>query len=163
MAGKGESKSSARRTEAKEKAARVINMRKAGIPWEVIAQRVGFKDKSGAYRCYERAIKELVQEPAEDLRQLELSRLDDLHVALWKAATEGNHGAIDKILRIMERRARLTGLDAPVRSELSGPNGGPIQTAGDEYDWDQLSVEEAIQLKALLDKARRKKAPDGGN
>lgn len=35
--------------------------------------------------------------------------------------------AINSALRIMDRRAKLLGLDAPVKAELSGPDGGPIQ------------------------------------
>lgn len=36
--------------------------------------------------------------------------------------------AIDRAVRIMDRRARLLGLDAPTRKEISGPDGKPIQT-----------------------------------
>jgi hypothetical protein len=35
--------------------------------------------------------------------------------------------AVNTALRIMDRRAKLLGLDAPVKAELSGPDGGPIQ------------------------------------
>ena len=34
--------------------------------------------------------------------------------------------AIDRLLKIQERRARLLGLDAPKKMELGGPDGGPI-------------------------------------
>jgi DNA-binding CsgD family transcriptional regulator len=35
--------------------------------------------------------------------------------------------AINSALKIMERRAKLLGLDAPVKAEVTGANGGPIQ------------------------------------
>jgi hypothetical protein len=143
---------------------RVLTMRKAGVPFEVIADRVGYKDKSGAYRAWERAMKGLVTEPAEELRKLELARLDDLLFAIWKKGTEGDLGAIDKLLKISERRAKLAGLDMPtmLKNELTGPGGGPIQVSEEEYDLDLLTVEEVVQLQALLTKARKRKADDGG-
>ena len=42
-------------------------------------------------------------------------------------------------LRVKERRARLLGLDAPQRQEVTGREGGPIRY---EYDFSQLSDEE---------------------
>lgn len=36
--------------------------------------------------------------------------------------------AVVAALKIMDRRARLLGLDAPVKQEVTGANGGPIQT-----------------------------------
>ena len=41
----------------------------------------------------------------------------------------GNDKAVNSVLRIMERRSKLIGLDAPVRHELAGPNGGAINIA----------------------------------
>lgn len=38
----------------------------------------------------------------------------------------GDPAFVGKILDIHDRRARLLGLDAPVKQELSGPDGGPI-------------------------------------
>ena len=41
----------------------------------------------------------------------------------------GSDKAVNSVLRIMERRSKLMGLDAPVRHELSGPGGGAINIA----------------------------------
>jgi len=46
--------------------------------------------------------------------------------ALWPTALSGDLGAIDRLVRIMERRARLLGLDSRVEVGLVGPGGGPI-------------------------------------
>jgi len=48
-----------------------------------------------------------------------------LRVALASGVRNGDPRAISTAVRVMERRARLFGLDAP--TELSGPNGGPLQ------------------------------------
>jgi hypothetical protein len=54
----------------------------------------------------------------DDLQQIERLRLEQLHGALWPAAMGGDLPAIDRVLRIMERRDRLLGLDAPARTEV---------------------------------------------
>jgi hypothetical protein len=51
---------------------------------------------------------------------LELMRLERLHAAVWPQAIRGDVNAVDRVLRIMERRARLLGLDAPKRVAMSG-------------------------------------------
>jgi len=53
--------------------------------------------------------------------------------------------AVAAAVKIMERRARLLGLDAPVKQEVTGANGGPIQTqdANVTMTLDQLKEEAA--------------------
>lgn len=82
-----------------------------------IADRVGYKDASGAYRAIRAALKKTLQEPADDLRVLELDRLDVLLTGLWPKAINGDAPAVDRVLKIMERRASLLGLDAPRKVE----------------------------------------------
>jgi len=45
--------------------------------------------------------------------QVELRRLDKALNAIWNKVLEGDPLAIDRMLKIMERRARLLGLDTP--------------------------------------------------
>ncbi|MGA5637762.1 hypothetical protein ACPCTN_03275 [Streptomyces cinereoruber] len=81
----------------------------------------------------------------DELRALEADRLDRLFfVAYKKAVRDQDLAAIDRTLRIMERRARLLGLDMPVRTELSGPDGGPVQV-------ENATVDELEKLIALTD------------
>ncbi len=50
---------------------------------------------------------------------------------LWhRAMVEGDLRAVDRLLRVAERRARLLGLDLD-RVEVSGPGGGPIEVAAE--------------------------------
>ena len=65
----------------------------------------------------------------EELVYLELERLDHLTSAVWLDAMSGSDKAVSSVLRIMERRSKLMGLDAPVRHELAGPGGGAINIA----------------------------------
>ena len=77
---------------------------------------------AGAHDMVRRALREAVREPAEELRTLELERLDTLYakvmVIIETGSTKEVLNAIDRALRIMERRSKLLGLDAPMKQDL---------------------------------------------
>lgn len=62
-------------------------------------------------------------------------------------AISGNHKAINSMLKIMERRAKLLGLDGPIKiapTDLTGTK---------EYDENSVEVSEIIaKLTALVEK-----------
>lgn len=96
---------------------KVLELRRAGLTWHRIAEEVGYADASGSYAAYKRAIKRTLQQPADELRQQELDRLDRLQLAAWPKAMQGHIQSIGIIVRLMERRARLLGLDMPIKIE----------------------------------------------
>lgn len=49
----------------------------------------------------------------------DLERLGIAEKAIWPAVIKGDLLAIDRLLRIMERRAKLLGLDAPKRIDIT--------------------------------------------
>ena len=59
------------------------------------------------------------------LRKVEAKRLDDLTMAVWDDAIAGNLPAIDRVLKIRERYARLLGLDAQPGLSLADVPLGP--------------------------------------
>jgi hypothetical protein len=98
---------------AAEKQRQAMQLREAGVFYEQIAEIVGYGDRSGAYKAVMAGLKAARLEPATSLRRLELSRIDRLFVKLWQLAT-GNppdFGAIDRCVKLMQRRAALAGLD----------------------------------------------------
>jgi hypothetical protein len=50
-------------------------------------------------------------EKAADVQRLEIARLDAMLAGIWDKARGGNVAAIDRVLGIMQRRAKLLGLD----------------------------------------------------
>ena len=66
----------------------------------------------------------VVKEKAERLRELEAARLDRLNVALANGIKLGDPRAVVAAVRVMERRAKLFGLDAPTK--LAGPEGEAV-------------------------------------
>lgn len=71
-----------------------------------------------------------VEEGAEALRALQDERLNRLLSAVWSGALKGDEKAVANALKIMERQAKLRGLDSPVRTELTGADGGAVQISG---------------------------------
>jgi hypothetical protein len=110
---------------AREKEVKVYELRKAGATFDEIAQVVGYSSGVTAYEAYKRVmvrLNEVLVEHAMEVRTTELGRLDTATRAIWQRVVQGDLLAIDRMLRIMERRARLLGLDAPQRSEVDlGP------------------------------------------
>lgn len=102
-----------------DKERQVIEMRRAGATFDDIAHTLGFAHASGAYQAFQRAMsRTLTNAGTEELRTAEADRLDRLQRAVWVQALNGDLPAVNTVLRIMERRARLLGLDAPLRAEV---------------------------------------------
>ena len=57
---------------------------------------------------------------------LQLAQVDSAINAIWKKVIEGNFGAVDRLIKLLERKAKLLGLDKP--TTIAGPDGGPIQS-----------------------------------
>lgn len=62
-------------------------------------------------------------ERAEVVRDLELARLDRLFNTHFDRAVRGDKTAVDRCLRIMDRRAKYLGLDKPVKVAPTDPTG----------------------------------------
>jgi len=115
------SKGSKQRVTAKEREIRALELRKSGATYRAIGESLGITEQ-GAHKCVMRAIDKLNEKIIEDavqVRRLELERLDRLFLAIYRTAIQGNLDAIDRILRIMTRRAKLLGLDAVEQAEVS--------------------------------------------
>lgn len=96
---------------ALEKQRQVFELRQTGMSYEEIARRVGFAHAGTAYKTMQRAIRNYVAEPGEEVLKLELARLDQLFEANFTWAALGDLRAAEMCLKIMDRRARFLGLD----------------------------------------------------
>jgi hypothetical protein len=114
---RGESLHSPRRLEAVEQQEKALRYRKMGLTYGEIAERLGMRSSQTAWSAVESALKRTLQEPADDLRKLELGRLDAMFVPVYVQACRGDLAALNAALNIMARRARLLGLDAPLKTE----------------------------------------------
>ena len=104
--------------EALNRYMQALELRRAGATYSQIADTLGYATAAGAQKAVEAGIREVLQEPAQGVLELELSRLDAMLTTLWPKMRQGDMAATDRILRIMDRRARYLGLDAPERHEI---------------------------------------------
>lgn len=99
--------------EKKDPGIEAVSLLKTGKTIEQIAatRRLGFKSESDVLAAIRRVLQQEHHLPVAEAHRLELERLDALQAALWPEAMKGKHLAVDRILQISERRARLLGLD----------------------------------------------------
>lgn len=126
--------------DASEKA---IALRCSGATFRAIAAALDVS-VSTAHDIVTKAIEARREQRAQrvdELVELELERCDQLQRALAKKVSEGNERAINSTLKVMERRAKLLGLDAAPKLELTGPGGGPLTVNGPRLFVPQLEPE----------------------
>ena len=116
----------AQEIEREERRTKVVALRRAGAGGRAIAEQLGISTGL-AYSDYRAAVERLM--PVEDLeaaRQMELDRLDRIHMAHWPAAIDPNHpdtyDAIRAVLNVSDRRSKLMGLDKPTDHGPSDPS-----------------------------------------
>jgi hypothetical protein len=138
--------------ETLEKYRKVWMLRTVGLTFEEIAQAVGYADKSGAKYAYDSFSERYVKETLEQMRLLQAERLDMLLRPAMKRLNEGDLSWIDVILKVERRRSELFGLDAPKKTEVSGPEGSAIEV---DFTSDILrkivATEEALQSREESD------------
>lgn len=149
------------------KDAEAAKLRAKSWTYQQIADHLGMS-RQGAYDAVKRILDETVQEPSDDVRKIELERLDHMaqavegvlerqHVVVsngriigkrvgWELNEDGTDRvdadghripiyqdleddapvlqAVDRLLKIQERRSRLLGLDAPQRVSVDAENLG---------------------------------------
>ena len=114
-----------------ERELKVLNLRLAGATWAEIAQAMGYAGPSSAYYTYQKAAERMIRPKLEEYRDLELDRLDRLQRGLWAKAVGGDPRAVDSVLRIIDKRAKLLGLDAPqninLQAEVTTYDGSAIE------------------------------------
>lgn len=135
-------------TAARLNMAKALDLRLAGASYREIGTALGI-DPSTAYDYIDRMLTEAAPllEDVEKARQVELERLDKMQRSLWTRVLAGDHAADYLVLKVMDRRAKLMGLDAPERREVSGPGGTPIELSISSRDALAARVEEIAERK----------------
>jgi hypothetical protein len=95
-----------------------LKLRSRGYTYQQIADQMDCS-KPTAYARVQRALAAIPAEAVEEYRRLEGERLDGLlAIATHQAFAKNSLYAIDRCLAIMDRRAKLLGLDAPTKHEV---------------------------------------------
>jgi hypothetical protein len=130
-----------------ERDAQALEHRRRGLTYRQVAAQMGWKNQASAYEAVQRALSDAICEPADEVRRIELDRLDEyMRHALRVLATPhymvSQHGevvmftdaatgvdkpvmddepvlrALDRLLKISAHRDRLLGLAAPTRTRV---------------------------------------------
>lgn len=123
--------------DATQKATLALELRKTGLTLDEIARQCGYANRGGACRAIKRELDRIPVEDAVDLRKLEYMRLEQLTSIIFPVVvvdvdtpeddkeekkpvkkTKVNLFAVDRLLAISERRAKLMGLDTPIDSDI---------------------------------------------
>lgn len=140
----------------------ILKRRRDGISFPMIAEEMGMT-QGYVYKLYKKALKEIIVEDVEEVRKMELLRLEQLEeevlnvlrafhpvinsgevvrdvvedesgaplinpqtgnpVTVRLQDTGPKLAAVDRAIKLMERRARLLGLDAPTKVAPTTPDG----------------------------------------
>jgi len=102
-----------------EKEREVLKYRKGGLTFDQIAEKLGYSHPSGAHAAFRRAIERTKDDAlASEGRALHRARLETALTSIWDKVLKGDLRAIAMMLRILERDAKLYGLDMPVKTEM---------------------------------------------
>lgn len=111
--------------ETLEKERKVLEYRRGGLTFDLIAERLGYASASGAHKAYLSACNRIVYEDVVQVRKSEMDRLDIAQAAIWGDLTDtvnvdaGTRARLVlALVKIMERRARLLGLDMPTKAQV---------------------------------------------
>lgn len=95
------------------------------------------------------SIREQNEELGDELRVMELERIDRM-ILSWHIAAKKDPRAADVLLRWIERRHKiLPGLEIS-RSELSGPGGAPIRLSASTIDITKLNERQLSNLEEIM-------------
>lgn len=126
MGVRGSSKTRPENIQRRLNQAKALEMRRQGYLLREIGEKLGI-DSSTASKLIQAALKEIVREPAEQVLHYELERLDAMFVKAYERASDRekpfNKDAVDTCIKVMERRAKLLGLDKPTKVANTDPSG----------------------------------------
>jgi len=131
-------KRSQARAKKRDLALHALQLRASGATYKQIAEVLGLPNLMAAYRLVTQEVDNAIRESAQEILELELTRLDRLQMAVWADAINGHVQAIDRVLKIMEQRARLLGLyERPAQQDDPRQQHGviiiPAESSTDEY------------------------------
>jgi hypothetical protein len=140
---------------ALEQRTQIWQLRLAGLTHKQIGEALTPKiSESSVRKALKRFKRDNFDVPIRESAQLEEERLDMMLQAIWTQVMNGKLGAIDRALRIAERRANLLGLDKPKKVAPTDPEGD--KPYGNEYS-DLSDAERMERIMALVERARERR------
>ena len=96
-----------------ERRRQAVDLRRRGLTFEAIGKEMGISPQA-AHQLVTLSLRDFrtdTAEAVEDHRRLELARLERIVEIMWPQVEEGRGDAVDRVLRVAQRKAALLGLD----------------------------------------------------
>lgn len=124
----------------KEKQRQALELRMGGATYAQIAQVLGYANSSGPKRLLDKAMQATIQEPVEQLRMIQIERLNRLLLACWTRAAAGDDSAMARAQSIMRDINAISGLNEPsvtatVNNIVAANSTGVLVVEGDQDDF----------------------------
>ncbi len=153
---------SSRRLKDRLKAKQALDYRLEGKSYPDISDLLSYSGPGAAFNAIQRLLKHHEMDSVDELRQVESARLDELLAGLWAEAQTGTKAAVEVVLKIMARRAKLLGLDVPAEIHWKGEmkvkhvlllkmgDRPPRVINLDDPNWDEaLTLEELTMVREM--------------
>jgi hypothetical protein len=111
-----------------QKQQKALRLRNLGASYDQIAEQMGYFDRSGARKAVKACLDRAEFEPVMEQRFIQSERLDMMVTRCLQAVLNGDLDQVRNVIAIEKRRAELWGLDATKTIEVTGQDGGAIQT-----------------------------------
>ncbi|MBB3040173.1 hypothetical protein [Hoyosella altamirensis] len=111
-----------------ERRAKALALRKVGYSFREIAKHTSVSVQV-AHNDVMTELRNIPKAEADELRALETEKLNQLEKAWWPSAIAGDDKAAGVILKIIDRRARMLGLDLPTKHILDATGDGNFDPA----------------------------------
>lgn len=98
----------------RDRTAKALELRKSGVTYENIAAELGYRDENRPRKAVDRLLGRIEHRGVNEMRWLEVQRLDQLQAAHWDAALRGDVDATKVMLQVIDRRCKLFALNAPM-------------------------------------------------
>lgn len=130
-------------------AKKVLELRRAGVRFDVIAEREHITE-TAAKALFDKAIG--AYDP-EYTRALESDRLDRLHLGVWPAAAQGDVAAVDRVLKISERRDKVLAVPRQNDHALEQAFDASAATSTQVQSVDAALIESGRKIAQRVDEA----------
>lgn len=122
------------------------------LSYREIAERLGYKSPASVYEAVQRVLRFMPSESVQDLRSMESEKLDRLEHQLDTLIFGDNANPrmvarnVEVAVKVMERRAKLMGIDAPEKHDVNVA--GPTVI---EYVRDEKQDSHKAKAKAIIE------------
>lgn len=130
-------------------ARKVWGLRRAGVQFDVIAEQLAITP-TAAKALFNVLLN--TYEPGVS-RALEADRLDRLHAAIWSAAASGDLAAVDRVIRISERRDKVLAEPRTNDHALTTAYENALATSDHVQDVDGALIEAGRTIARRVDEA----------